>query len=231
MLTNKRSFGIDWSYISGFFDGEGAIGVSAYHGSRLLTLSVTICQKSLEVLRAIKSVLAVSGIYSAIYSFANGMFSLEVSRIYDLTRFLRSVKSVVKRRQVLRALDYLEGRITGNALLQVLEEEHVYHRRKTSPLRILGPNFPMTRFQALESSALESAKARIEGNRRAFLRRLKRRVLSLAPTFGVKDIERVMSVPKARAHVIGVLVEREGLVKSHFEQVPPRLRKKIFERV
>jgi len=153
-----------------------------------------------------------------------------VLRFRLLTRFLRSVKVVVKRRQVRASLEYLEGTITGNEFLQVLEVEHIRHKRKTSPLRTLGPRFPMTRTQALELSAVTSAKARIEGNQRAFRRRMERRVLSLPQVFGVRDIENVIGVSKPRAQVLGVLMEREGLVKSHFERVPSRFRKRVFER-
>ena len=231
-MTNKKgSLGVDWSYVSGFFDGEGAIRVTAQTGSNLLTLSVAICQKSKEVLRAIRSLLMTRDIHSAIYRFANGMYSLDLNRVGDLTRFLHSMKVVVKMRQVQAALEYLEGRMTGNRLLQVLEEEHVHHRRKTSPIRILGPRFPMTRTQALDSSAVRSAKARVEGNRRAFHRRLEKRVLSLPSKFGVRDLEKVIGVSKPRAQVLGVLMEREGFVRSHFERVPPRFRKKVFERI
>jgi hypothetical protein len=171
-----------------------------------------------------------SGIFSVVYKYASGMYSLEVGRIDDLTRFLRSVRCVVKRRQVNVALAYLEGNATGNEFLQVLEEEHLRHRRKTSPLRILGPRFPVTRMRALQSSRVITDKARIEGNRRAFLNRVQKRVLSLPPTFDVKDIEMVLGVSKPRAQVIGIIMEREGFVQSHFERVPPRFRKKVFER-
>jgi hypothetical protein len=222
---------MDWSFISGFFDGEGAIRVTSRAGSSLLTLGVVICQKSVEVLREIRALLLMEGIFSAIYPYANGMYSLDIIRVESLTRFLRSVKVVVKKRQVRAALEYLEGRITGNKFLNVLEMEHVHHRRKTSPLRTLGPRFPMTRAEALEQSAVKSAKARVEGNQRAFRKRIERRVLRLPPIFGVREIQDVIGVSKPRAQVLGVLMEREGFVKSRFERVPPRFRKKVFERI
>lgn len=200
-------------------------------GSNVLMLTITICQKSVEVLRAIKSLLTLSGIYSAIYRFTSGMYSLQIGRNGDIIRFLKSVNTIVKRSQVKASLDYLESKITGNALLQVLETEKVNHRRKTSPLRVLGLRFPMTRAEAIEAAALKSADARIKGNRRAYLKRLEKRVKSLPVTFGVKDIERVIGVSKPRAQVIGNLMVREGFVNSHFERVPPRFRKKVFVRL
>ena len=199
--------------------------------SGLLFLTVVLCQKSIEVLRSIKSKLSEMGIYAAIYKFASGMYTLDIIRVADVTRFLRSVRCIVKRRQVDAALGYLQGRLTGNALLQVLEEEHLQHRRKTSPMRTLGLRFPMTRTKALEVSAIISTKARTEGNRRVYEERVKRRVLSLPVVFSVKDIEMGLHVSKSRAQAIGNLMVREGLVRSHFERVPPRFRKKVFERL
>jgi LAGLIDADG-like domain len=204
---------VNISFISGFFDGEGAIHVTAVAGSKLLTLRVSICQRSIEVLRAVRSSLTLLDIYSVIYSFASGMYCLSIIRVVDLVRFLRSVECVVKKRQVIGALDYIEGRITGNALLQVLEEEHAHHKRKTSPLRILGPNFPMTRLQALEASALESTKARVDGNRRAFLRRMQGRVSSLPSIFGVRDIERVIGARQEPLRKGPSSLPQEGLVR------------------
>ena len=44
---------MDWAYISGFFDGEGGIGVDAPKDSRVPVLSVGITQKGKEVLESI----------------------------------------------------------------------------------------------------------------------------------------------------------------------------------
>ena len=224
---------VDWSFISGFFDGEGAIHVSAFRGSMILALKVTICQKSVEVLEAIRALLAVSGIFSVIRKFANGIYCLEIIRIRDVTQFFYSVRCVVKGRQVAAAIQYLDSKVSGNAFLQVLDDEHTSHRRKSSPLRFLGPNFPLTRSEALAQSKIISAKARVEGNRKAFLRRLERRVLSLPITFRVRDIERVIGVTKPRAQVIGNLFVREGFARSHYERAPHRLghATKVFERL
>ena len=200
-------------------------------GSNALALKVTICQKSLDVLRRIRAFLMLVGIYSVIYTFKNGLNTLEIGRADDLSRFLGSVKSIVKRRQVETALDYLEGKICGNELLKVYEDEYKKHKRKSNPRLRIGLRFPMTRTEAVEAAETLSKRARLLGNRRCFLERLERRVLSLPSVFGVKDIERVIGVSKPRAQVLGVLMEREGLVRSHFERVPPRFRKKVFERI
>jgi hypothetical protein len=226
-----ESYQVDMSYVSAFFDGEVAIRVTPAAKSSLLIVTIMICQKSVEVLLAIKKTLSRIGVYSAIYLFASGMYALDIIRIQDVVKFLHSVKSVVKRRQVLAALDYLEGRTTGNEFLLVLEEEHIHHKRKTSPLRILGPKFPLTRPQVLAASAIISSKARVEGNRRAYLKRLEKRVLSLPRSFLVRDMELILGVTKSRAQVIGNLMAKEGFVRYHFEKVPPRFRRKVFERL
>jgi len=222
---------MNWYYVSGFFAGEGGISVFGRVGAFALALKVTICQKSLDVLRKMKSFLLLVGIQSVVYSYKNGLHVLEIGRIHDLSRFFRLIKPVVKKRQVQTALDYLEGRLSGNKLLQIFDREYTKHKRKNSPLRALGPRFPMTRFEARGAAAAISYDARMEGNRRAYLARLEARVKSLPSPFGVKDIERVIGVSKPRAQVIGNLMVREGYVKSHFERVPPRFRKKVFERI
>ncbi len=222
---------MNWSYVSGFFDGEGGISVSGRAGAYALALKVTICQKSLHVLQIIKVFLQLVGIRSVIYTYVNGMHALEIGRIDDLLRFFRSVNSVVKRRQVRTALEYLEGRISGNKLLQVYDIEFRQGKRKNSPRRKIGLRFPMTRFEARRTAATISFEARAKGNRRAYLERLEQRILSLPITFGVRDIQRTIGVSKPRAQVIGNLLVREGFAKFHFERVPPRFRKKVFERL
>ena len=222
---------MNWDYVSGFFDGEGGITVNGRAGANALALKVTICQKSLDVLRRIKTILALVGIYSVIYTFRTGLHTLEIGRADDLSRFLRSVKSIVKGRQVKTALDYLEGSIGGNTLLKIYEGEYLKHKRKTNPLRRIGLRFPMTRPQAVEAAGILSRQGSRTSSRKHFLKRLQGRVCSLPRIFDVKDIERVIGVSKPRAQVIGNLMVREGFVSFHFEKVPPRFRKKVFMRV
>jgi hypothetical protein len=111
------------------------------------------------------------------------------------------------------------------------EEEYKRGKRKSSPLRRIGLRFPMTRMEAVKAASTKSFEARRAGNRKKYLERLEHRVHSLPPIFGVREIERVTGLSKPRAQVLGILMEREGLVKSHFERVPPRFRKKVFERL
>jgi len=224
---------MNWSYVSGFFDGEGGVSVFGRVGAFALALKVTICQKSLDVLQKIKSFLILFGIRSAIYCYKNGLHVLEVGRIYDLSRFFHLIKPVVKNRQVQTALDYLEGRISGNSLLQIFDQEYAKHKRKNSPLRSLGPRFPMTRLEAREAAANISLKARIKGNRTAYLNRLEKRILALPAVFHVRDIESTVGVSKPRAQVIGNLFVREGFAKFHYERVAHRRghATKVFQRL
>ena len=196
-----------------------------------LSLKVTICQKSIEVLNAIGIFLHPAGIDSTIYTYKNGLNVLEIRRIHGLVLFFHSVTSIVKARQVIAALDYLEGRVSGNTLLQIYDAEYESHKRKNSPLLRIGPRFPMTRLEAVKAAAAKSLQARTKGNRRAYLERLAHRVEALPTSFGVKDIEKVLGVSKPRAQVIGNIMVREGFVKCHFERVPPRFRRKVFERI
>jgi len=198
--------------------------------SNALALKATVCQKSLGVIRAIRWFLSAFGIHSVVYTFKNGINSLEVGRADDLVRFLLHLKLVVKKRQASTALQYLEGKVSGNTLLKVYEQEYKKHKRKNNPLKNLGLRLPMTRFQAVAAAQAKSRRARNIGIRRSFQVRLRARVNALPRTFAVKDIERVIGVSKPRAQVLGNIMEREGFVRSHFEKVPPRFRKKVFER-
>jgi len=201
-------------------------------GANALALKVTICQKSVDVLRRIKAFLLAAGILCGIYYYSrNGMFGLEIRRVDGLCRFFRSIDSVVKSRQAKTALDYLESKISGNALLLLYEEEYKKHKRKASPLRKIGLRFPMTRHEAAEAAAAKAFVARTKGNRAAYLQRLEHRIRSLPTVFSVKDIQRVIGVSKPRAQVIGNLFVREGFAKFHFERVPPRFRRKVFDRL
>jgi hypothetical protein len=227
-LAHKQ---VNWTYVSGFFDGEGGITVVSRIGSNVLALKATICQRSLEVLLRIKTFLQMLGIHSVVYASKTRANVLEVRRADDLVRFLRHLRTIVKRRQVETALDYLEGRITGNTLLEVFDQEFREHKRKGDPKSKLGLRFPFTRFEAVEAAGVKSAEARIKGNQRSFRERMERRVFSLPPVFGVKEIQRIIGVSKPRAQALGRLMEREGLVRCHFERVPPRFRRLVFERI
>jgi LAGLIDADG-like domain len=220
-----------WAYVSGFFDGEGGITVVSRIGSNALSLKATVGQRSLGVLVQIREFLQASGIYSVIYESEHSANSLEVRRARDLIRFLRSLRTIVKRRQVETALEYLEGWISGNQLLRIYEHEYRKHKRKGNPRANLGLRFPMTRFQAVEAAAMKSSEARARGARKSFLGRMERRVLVLPPRFDVKDVQRIIGVSRPRAQKLGRLMEEQRLVRSHFEKVPPRFRKLVFERI
>jgi len=231
--TESLVAGISWSYISGFFDGEGGITVFAKASSNALALKATVCQKSVEVLLRIRLFLQMAGIYSIIYTFSNGMNSLEVGRADDLLRFLKSLRSVVKARQVATAIKYLDSRISGNSLLLVYEQEYKHHKRKNSPLRSLGLRFPMTRAEAVSAARIKAVKGSHEENRRRYTERMELRVQSLPQVFVVSDIQSNVGVSKKRAQYLGKKMEALGLVRSHFERAAHRRghAAKVFEKV
>lgn len=222
---------VNWSYVSGFFDGEGGISVSGRLGANALALKVTICQKSDEVLRKIKKFLSLAKIHSAIYVMPTGLNTLEIGRLDDLARFLRSVRVVVKRRQVATALAYLEGRVSGNTLIHVFDQECRLHKRKKSPLKNIGLRFPMTRLEAVRAAEIKAAEGRIRGIHLSFRKRVRQRALLLPRVFDVKDIQRVIGVSRTRSQLLARIMERHGLVKCRFEKVPPRFHKLVCERI
>src|SRR3989441_7282496 len=98
-------------YVGGFFDGEGGVSVAARVWSNTLALKVTMGQKSQEILKKIQAFLVTHRIHSDIYRPKTGIRTLEIGRVGDLTRFLSSVPSIIKRKQVDCALRYLKGEI------------------------------------------------------------------------------------------------------------------------
>ena len=108
---------VDWMYVGGFFDGEGGVSVAARAWSNTLALKVTMGQKSQGILKRIQAFLLNQGIHSVIYPSKKGVRTLEIGRVEDLTRFLSFVPSIVKRKQVSCALQYLRGEMSGNTLI------------------------------------------------------------------------------------------------------------------
>ena len=222
---------VDWMYVGGFFDGEGGISVSARVWSNTLALKVTMGQKSQEILKKIQAFLVTRRIHSDIYRPKTGISALEIGRVEDLTRFLSSVPSIIKRKQVDCALRYLKGEISGNALIKVFDEEHTKLSRKFTPMKGLGMRFPLTKHEAVALANELSEKSRIAANRKIYLARMRRRASNLPPVFGVKDVERTFGVSKGRAQRLARLMEKEGLVTCSYEKVPPRFHKLKCERL
>ena len=200
-------------------------------GSKVLSLKATMGQKSPDILRIIRAFLSDERIHSSIYSPTKGVSTLEVRRADDLARFLSLVRPMIKQRQTVTAKAYLEGRINGNRLLEVFDEEYRLHARKSNPLFHLGPRFPLTRFEAVEFAQANTAQARLRANRKFFLSRMRARVGSLPRVFDVKDIQRVIGVSKTRAQKLARMMEGEHFVSCRYEKVPPRFHKLVCERL
>ncbi len=222
---------VDWMYVGGFFDGEGGVSVGARSWSNTLALKVTMGQKSQGILEKIQAFLLTQGIRSVIYRPKTGVRSLEIGRVEDLTRFLSFVPSIVKRKQVSCALQYLRGEIPGNTLIKVFDEEHTKLRRKSTPMKGLRMRFPLTKLEAVSLADELSLKSRQAAIRQNYLSRMRRRASILPPVFGVKDVERAFGVSRGRAQRLARLMEKEGLVACSYEKVPPRFHKLKCERL
>ena len=94
---------------------------------------------------------------------------MEIGRVEDLTRYLSSVPSIIKRKQVDCALLYLRGEISGNTLIKVFDEEHTKLRRKSTPMKGLGIRFPLTKLEAVALVSELSQKSRQASNGEIFL--------------------------------------------------------------
>jgi len=222
---------VDWMYVGGFFDGEGGVSVAARAWSNTLALKVTMGQKSQGILKKIQAFLLTQGIHSVIYRPKTGVSTLEIGRVDDLTRYLSSVPSIIKRKQVDCALQYLREEMPGNTLIKVFDEEHMKLRRKSTPIKGLGMRFPLTKLEAVALANELSQKSRQAANREIYTARLRRRASSLPPVFGVKDVETTFGVSKGRAQRLARLMEKEGLVACTYEKVPPRFHRLKCERL
>ncbi len=105
---------MDWSYVAGFFDGEGSI-------SRTRTSeTIAICQKSRAVLDAIVEILHKEGVFRSriegrviknrLAPNGSPINYLKISNVYDGLIFLRGIRSysIVKRTRISEAIDFLE---------------------------------------------------------------------------------------------------------------------------
>jgi hypothetical protein len=203
---------LDWTYISGFFDGEGGITIDAPKGSRVLVLTAVIAKKSKEVLEIIAGFLRSHGISSRFAVSGAGINSLRIGRIKDIISFLSHLTLTVKARQVEESLDYLRGHITGNDLLSIFNQEYLAGRRRFKPFVHREWNFRLTHEEATRLASRERAEASVVA--RNCLRRsdLPTMVMKLPRVFGVQDVALAFDVPKRRARYMINLMRRDGLV-------------------
>lgn len=100
---------MDWSYIAGFFDGEGCVHLHK-RKCRGWRRCLTIGQKDPEPLEVIQEFLYKQGINLRFYKYSNNgnaFYTLYVSKIRDIEKVIRNILPylVIKREACEKMLD------------------------------------------------------------------------------------------------------------------------------
>ncbi len=188
--------------------------MEARKGTRVLVLCVDMAQKNREVLELIAAFVHQWGINSRLVLSSTGIFHLRIWRIKDIISFLSHLTLVVKARQVQASLDYLEGRITGNNLLSIFNEDFLMGRRRRVPLGGREWNRVLTHAEANAFAKKERSEAAMAARNCMTKSDRSQMVLKLPPIFDVKDAANMMGVNTQRARYVISLMRRDGLIKS-----------------
>ncbi len=212
LLAGRDPRTVSWDYIAGFFDGEGGLIVDFSSSRRVLPLALRISQKNSEVLDLISGFPKHRGIHSIIGRMTDGTHYLGVQRARDVLRMANSMKLVVKKVQLEAAAAYLEGKITGNELLTVLQEEHLRGRRKSEIPESALRRFPLTRVEAKKLARDNAKLAGSAANRLKMQRRAPEALPGLPSSFTSVDLMRCLDVGRGAALKHGRFLAVRGLV-------------------
>jgi LAGLIDADG DNA endonuclease family protein len=202
---------IDWSYVAGFFDGEGSITVDARPGLGVLVIYVTFSQKYRPLFDDIARFLRQNGIACQVCRNGRKVHEIRIRTIENVCKLLRKLTLELKQNQAHATIDYYEGRITGNQLLQVFDIEYRMGRRRSSPLKP-GMNYPLTHTEALQAAQRIRASATRAANLIYTHESLISRVEQLPIEFTRADAARILSRSDQTAYYIIRRMEANGLV-------------------
>lgn|SRR5487761_1579580 len=111
---------MDWSYLAGFFDGEGHVSIRGYEGRRYPVANMGQRNDRMEVLEKIQRFLADQGIHAALYERSTQYFALlNIDRYADVAHFLEGVVPhlIVKRKTAEAVLQMIrEGKWRGSSV-------------------------------------------------------------------------------------------------------------------
>jgi len=134
-----------WGQVAGYFDGDGTIGFSDLSDAPFkLGLSLVFTDQSVEQIANIKGFLERHGIKTSRILKAQGNAHLVVVSRYDsVKKTLRSMLPYLfkKQNEADAALRYYEGRIAGNGLIAILQNEVEARRRERRPRKAIDVPF------------------------------------------------------------------------------------------
>jgi hypothetical protein len=130
-----------WRQVAGYFDGDGNIGISDLSNQPFkLSLSLIFTDASMEQISMIREFLQSKGIRTSnMLRASKGTAWIVVISRYDMV--LLVLKKMLpflykKANEAQSAIDYYEGRITGNDLVSVFSREVDEGRRERRPHRV-----------------------------------------------------------------------------------------------
>jgi hypothetical protein len=139
-VTSRK---MDWKSFTEFFEGDGAVSVRLGRAinSKVLQICVVIGQKWRPKLDQIDRFLREAGIDSAkIYPQKYG-YTLRVFRIAAVKEILANILpyAFLKREQIRAALDYLNGKISGDRLVAIYNREYQLGKRRSKAPSVSVP--------------------------------------------------------------------------------------------
>lgn len=130
-----------WEQVAGYFDGDGTIGFSdTTNQPYKLSLSLIFVDQSLDQIRNVREFLIRNSVNpdNILRMSRANAYMVAVSQFDSVRETLKQMLPYLykKANEAKAALDYYEGRITGNELAQVSREEVEAGRRERRPRKI-----------------------------------------------------------------------------------------------
>jgi len=148
-----------WRQVSGYFDGDGNVGIEVV--KRILRIKLRFVDTWKPQVDSIWEFLRRHKINTGHVGRDDkgpwqAAYRLDVTEVESVLRAAKAMlPHVVKKKEDLRiAIDYIEGRITGNEALNLFNNEVRMGRRKG---KVRESNLPFTRQEGLRLSRLENA--------------------------------------------------------------------------
>ena len=140
-----------WQQVAGYFDGDGTIAFSDLTNQPFkLSISLIFVDQSLDQISMIRTFLRSRGIRTSnILKHSKGTaYMVAVSECNAVKEFLAQLLPHLhkKANEARAALDYYEGRITGNELVSIFQAEVEAGRRERRPRKV-PIDIPYTRVE------------------------------------------------------------------------------------
>ena len=130
-----------WRQVAGYFDGDGTIATSdTSNRPYKIGLSLVFVDQSADQIANVRNFLRKRGIQTSniLKTYKGSANMVAISEFRSVKATLRFMLPFLckKAREAKAALDYYEGRITGNRLLEVFREEVDSGRRERRPRKV-----------------------------------------------------------------------------------------------